>query len=152
MGDLWVRGPWVADGYLHGAGAEAFTDDGWFRTGDVAIGSPSGYFVIADRSKDLIKSGGEWISSVDLEAAIMKLPSVAEAAVVAVPHPRWLERPLACVVPRPGQTVTHEELRAHLEKLGFAPWQVPDRIELVGEIPKTSVGKFDKKVLRAQFD
>ncbi len=151
MGDLWVRGPWVADGYLHGAGAEAFTDDGWFRTGDVAVRSPSGYFVIADRSKDLIKSGGEWISSVDLEAAIMTMPSVAEAAVIAVPHPHWLERPVACVVVCPDCQVTEDELRRHLEALGFAGWQVPDRMELVDEIPKTSVGKFDKKVLRARF-
>ncbi len=151
MGDLWVRGPWVADEYLHGAGAEAFTDDGWFRTGDVAVRWPDGYFVIADRSKDLIKSGGEWISSVDLEAAIMKMPSVAEAAVIAVPHPRWLERPLACVVVRPGHEVTEEDLRRHLEGLGFAAWQVPDRIERVDAIPKTSVGKFDKLVLRSRF-
>ena len=152
MGDLWVRGPWVVDGYLHGAGAEAFTGDGWFRTGDVAVASPSGYFVIADRSKDLIKSGGEWISSVDLEAAIMKMEPVLEAAVIAVPHPRWLERPLACVVLRPGQDITIDDLRSHLEGLGFAGWQVPDRCEQVDEIPKTSVGKFDKKVLRARFE
>ncbi len=152
MGDLWVRGPWVTDGYLHGAGAEAFSEDGWFRTGDVAIGSPSGYFVIADRTKDLIKSGGEWISSVDLEAAIMKIDAVAEVAVIAVPDPRWLERPLACVVFRPGcDEVASEDMRRHLERLGFASWQVPDRFELVDEIPKTSVGKFDKKILRARF-
>ena len=151
MGDLWVRGPWVVDGYLHGVGDDAFTDDGWFRTGDVAIGSASGYFVIADRTKDLIKSGGEWISSVDLEAAIMKMDAVAEAAVIAVPDPRWLERPLACVVLRPGHRVPTEEFRRHLEGLGFASWQLPDRFELLDEIPKTSVGKFDKKVLRAQF-
>jgi fatty-acyl-CoA synthase len=151
MGDLWVRGPWVTDHYLHGAGAEAFTDDGWFRTGDVAIGSPSGYFIIADRIKDLIKSGGEWISSVDLEAAIMKMDEVAEAAVIAVPHPRWLERPLAFVVLRNGKELSDEAFRAHLEGLGFANWQVPDRFEFVPEIPKTSVGKFDKKALRAQF-
>jgi fatty-acyl-CoA synthase len=151
MGDLWVRGPWVVDGYLHGAGSEAFSADGWFRTGDVAIGSPEGYFVIADRSKDLIKSGGEWISSVDLEAAIMRLDAVLEAAVIAVPHPRWLERPLACVVLRRRVELTAGDLRDHLEGLGFAGWQVPDRIEVVDEIPKTSVGKFDKKVLRARF-
>lgn len=151
MGDLWVRGPWVVDRYLHGAGAEAFTDDGWFRTGDVAIGSPSGYFVVADRTKDLIKSGGEWISSVDLEAAIMRMDAVSEAAVIAVPDPRWLERPLACVVLRSGHQVATEEFRQHLESLGFASWQVPDRFELMDEIPKTSVGKFDKKILRLQF-
>ena len=151
MGNLLVRGPWVADSYLHGEGAEQFTDDGWFRTGDVAVGSPEGYFVIADRTKDLIKSGGEWISSVDMEAAIMAMAEVAEAAVVAVPDPRWQERPLACVVPRPGATVTFDAVRRHLSGAGFADWQLPDRIELIDEVPKTGVGKFDKKVLRGRF-
>jgi fatty-acyl-CoA synthase len=151
MGDLWVRGPWVADRYHHGVGAEAFTDDGWFRTGDVAIRSPSGYFVIADRTKDLIKSGGEWISSVDLEAALMQMDAVSEAAVIAVPDPRWLERPLACVVVRSGCRVGAKDFCEHLLALGFAAWQVPDRFERVAEIPKTSVGKFDKKALRARF-
>ncbi|HUO48128.1 MAG TPA: long-chain fatty acid--CoA ligase [Acidimicrobiales bacterium] len=151
MGDLLVRGPWVADAYLHGDGAEQFTDDGWFRTGDVAVGSPEGYFVIADRTKDLIKSGGEWISSVDMEAAIMAMDGVAEAAVVAVPDPRWQERPLACVVPAPGADVTLEDVHAHLVEAGFAKWQLPDRMELIDEVPKTSVGKFDKKVLRNRF-
>ena len=103
MGDLYVRGPWVIDGYLHGQGAEAFTDDGWFKTGDVAIASPDGYFVIADRTKDLIKSGGEWISSVDMEAAVMEMAAVVEAAVIAVPDPKWQERPLVCVVLEAGR-------------------------------------------------
>jgi fatty-acyl-CoA synthase len=151
MGDLYVRGPWVIDSYLKGDGAEQFTHDGWFRTGDVAIMSPDGYFVIADRTKDLIKSGGEWISSVDMEAAIMAMPDVAEAAVIAVPDPKWQERPLAAVVPRPGATVTLDDVRAHLRTNGFASWQLPDRIELIDEVPKTSVGKFDKKVLRGKF-
>jgi fatty-acyl-CoA synthase len=151
MGALHVRGPWVTGGYLHGRGAENFTADGWFATGDVAIGSPEGYFVIADRTKDLIKSGGEWISSVDMEAAIMAMPGVAEAAVVAVPDPKWLERPLACVVLKPSASVTVAQVRAHLEQHGFARWQLPDRIELIEEVPKTAVGKFDKKVLRARF-
>jgi acyl-CoA synthetase (AMP-forming)/AMP-acid ligase II len=151
MGELLVRGPWVIDEYLYGEGPDRFTDDGWFRTGDVAIGSPDGYFVIADRSKDLIKSGGEWISSVDMEAAIMAMPDVAEAAVVAIPDPKWQERPLACVVPRPGATVTLEDVCAHLSSSGFAKWQLPDRIELIDAVPKTTVGKFDKKVLRARF-
>ena len=151
MGALHVRGPWVASGYLHGAGAENFTPDGWFATGDVAIGSPDGYFVIADRTKDLIKSGGEWISSVDMEAAIMAMPEVAEAAVVAVPDPKWLERPMACLVVRAGATISAESVRAHLESFGFAKWQLPDRVELIDEVPKTAVGKFDKKVLRARF-
>ncbi|HUY63966.1 MAG TPA: long-chain fatty acid--CoA ligase [Acidimicrobiales bacterium] len=151
MGNLLVRGPWVADSYFRGEGAEQFTDDGWFRTGDVAVGSTDGYFVIADRTKDLIKSGGEWISSVDMEAAIMAMEEVAEAAVIAVPDARWQERPLACVVPRPGATVTLEMLHAHLAASGFAPWQLPEHLELIDEVPKTSVGKFDKKVLRGRF-
>jgi fatty-acyl-CoA synthase len=151
MGALYVRGPWVTAGYLHGHGAENFSDDGWFGTGDVAIGSQEGYFVIADRTKDLIKSGGEWISSVDMEAAIMAMPDVAEAAVVAIPDPKWLERPLACVVIKSGADVTVEAVRAHLEAHGFARWQLPDRIEIIDEVPKTAVGKFDKKVLRARF-
>jgi len=151
MGDLYVRGPWVVDSYLGGEGAENFTADGWFRTGDVAVGSPDGYFVIADRTKDLIKSGGEWISSVDMEAAIMAMAEVAEAAVIAVPDAKWQERPLACVVVRPGAEVTAEQVRSHLEANGFARWQLPERVELIDAVPKTGVGKFDKKVLRARF-
>ena len=140
------------DGYLGGEGADAFTDDGWFRTGDVAIGSPDGYFVIADRTKDLIKSGGEWISSVDMEAALMAMPGVAEAAVIAVPDPKWQERPLACVVAAAGRRA-HARRRARRtsRRAGFARWQLPDRIELIDEVPRTSVGKFDKKALRARF-
>ena len=150
MGSLQVRGPWVTDGYLHGVGGENFTDDGWFITGDVAIGSPDGYFVIADRTKDLIKSGGEWISSVDMEAAIMAMPEVVEAAVVAVPDPRWVERPMAYVVTARSATVDADMVRKHLEASGFARWQLPDQVVVVDEIPKTAVGKFDKKVLRAR--
>ncbi len=150
MGSLEVRGPWVTDGYLHGYGAESFTDDGWFITGDVAIGSPDGYFVIADRTKDLIKSGGEWISSVDMEAAIMAMPDVAEAAVVAVVDEKWGERPLAYVVTTSGGPVDVEQVKRHLEASGFARWQLPDAVEHIQEIPKTAVGKFDKKALRAQ--
>jgi len=151
MGDLYVRGPWVADGYWKGVGAEQFAGDGWFCTGDVAIGSPEGYFVIADRSKDLIKSGGEWISSVDMEADIMAMPEVAAAAVVAVPDPKWQERPLAFVVTAGADPVTRDAVRAHLESLGWARWQLPDRIEAIDKIPVTSVGKFDKKLLRARL-
>lgn len=150
MGSLQVRGPWVTDGYLHGVGGENFTDDGWFVTGDVAIGSPDGYFVIADRTKDLIKSGGEWISSVDMEAAIMAMPEVVEAAVVAVPDPRWVERPMAYVVTARSATVDADRVRKHLEASGFASWQLPDQVVVIDEIPKTAVGKFDKKVLRAR--
>jgi len=151
MGDLCVRGPWVIDGYLHGEGADAFTDDGWFKTGDVAIASPAGYFVIADRTKDLIKSGGEWISSVDMEAAVMEMPGVAEAAVIAVPDPKWQERPLVCVVLKPGADISVDQVRDHLVSRGFARWQLPDRIETIEAVPRTAVGKFDKKVLRARF-
>jgi acyl-CoA synthetase (AMP-forming)/AMP-acid ligase II len=151
MGDLYVRGPWVADGYWRGAGAEQFDSGGWFHTGDVAVGSPDGYFVIADRSKDLIKSGGEWISSLDMEADIMAMPQVAEAAVVAMPDPRWQERPLAFVVVSGVAPVTLEAVRDHLESLGWARWQLPDRVELIDRIPVTGTGKFDKKLLRARL-
>jgi fatty-acyl-CoA synthase len=151
MGDLLVKGPAVIDSYLNGVSPDSFTDDGFLKTGDVAIGSPEGYFVIADRSKDLIKSGGEWISSVDLEAAIMDMPRVVEAAVVAVPDARWQERPLACVVMRPGEELALDDVREHLLAAGFAKWQLPDRLEQIDEVPRTSVGKFDKKALRERF-
>ncbi len=151
MGDLWVRGPWVTDSYLHGRGADCFSEDGWFRTGDVAIASEDGYFVIADRTKDLIKSGGEWISSVDMEAAVVELPGVAEAAVIAVADPKWQERPLACVVLHDGHSLARDDVRASLEKRGFAHWQLPDRVEFLDELPKTGTGKVDKKLLRSRF-
>ena len=151
MGDLLVRGPWVVDSYYKGEGAEQFTADGWFRTGDMAVASPDGYFVIGDRTKDLIKSGGEWISSVDMERAIMAMPEVAEAAVIAIPDDKWQERPLACIVIRPDCTLELPRVRDHLKAAGFAAWQLPDRIELIEAVPKTSVGKFDKKVLRARY-
>lgn len=151
LGNLFVRGPFIVDSYFRGEGAQQFTDDGWFATGDVAVGDPNGYFVIADRTKDLIKSGGEWISSVDMEGAIMAMPGVAEAAVVAIPDPKWDERPLACVVLTEGSSITLEEIHEHLSSRGWAKWQLPDRIELIDAIPKTGVGKFDKKVLRARF-
>jgi fatty-acyl-CoA synthase len=151
MGDLLVRGPWVADHYYKGEGREQFTDDGWFRTGDVAIASGDGYFVIGDRTKDLIKSGGEWISSVDMERAIMALPEVAEAAVIAIPDDKWQERPLACIAVRSGHRLELPRVHAHLRDHGFASWQLPDRIEIIDAVPKTSVGKFDKKALRARY-
>ena len=125
MGDLTVRGPWVVDGYLHGQGVENFTADGWFKTGDVAIRSAAGYFVIADRTKDLIKSGGEWISSVDMEDRVMQMDAVLEAAVVAVPDPKWQERPLVCVVLKPGAEISVDEVHAYLLAGGFARWQLP---------------------------
>lgn len=154
IGELQVRGPWVTASYF-ARSDEASTaqfDDGWLRTGDIAKVTPDGYLTLVDRAKDVIKSGGEWISSVDMEAALMALPSVAEASVIAVKDPKWQERPLACVVLRPGEQLSVAEVGEHLRAHGFARWQLPDRIEVLDEIPRTSVGKFDKKVLRARFD
>ncbi|HEY2030522.1 MAG TPA: long-chain fatty acid--CoA ligase [Myxococcales bacterium] len=151
MGELEVRGPWVARSYYKNEGeSDKFRSDGWFRTGDVVTIDPSGYIRITDRSKDLIKSGGEWISSVDLENALMGHPSVKEAAVVAVPHPKWTERPVACVVTREGATATDEELKEFLRK-GFAEWQLPDAFVRVDAIPRTAAGKFLKSALREKL-
>ena len=150
MGELEVRGPWVAAGYLGGAGPDKFTDDGWFRTGDVVRIDHRGCVRICDRSKDLVKSGGEWISSVDLENRLMAHGAVAEAAVIAVPDDRWGERPLAAVVLRDGMNASPEELREHLGS-EFAKWQLPERIEFVMAIPRTATGKFKKTELRQQF-
>jgi fatty-acyl-CoA synthase len=151
MGELEVRGPWVAAGYYDTPEqADRWTEDGWFKTGDVVSIHPKGFVQIKDRSKDVIKSGGEWISSVELENALMAHPAVAEAAVVAVPDAKWDERPLAAVVLREGQTATADELRAFLAP-SFAKWWLPDRFEFVAEIPKTSVGKFKKTELRDMF-
>ncbi len=150
-GELQVRGPWCAAEYYNpDAGVTLTTPDGWMKTGDVAAMSPDGSIRIADRTKDLIKSGGEWISSVDLENAIMSHPAVKEAAVVGIPHPKWDERPLACVVLKPGETVTAEEILDHLRPL-VAKWWMPDAVEFIDEVPKTSVGKFSKKDLRSRF-
>jgi fatty-acyl-CoA synthase len=150
MGELEVRGNWVAAEYYRDpSGADRF-DDGWLRTGDVAVVDGYGSISLVDRTKDLIKSGGEWISSVELENALMGHPAVLEAAVVGVPHERWAERPLACVVRKPGAEVTKDELLAHLGP-HFARWCLPDDVVFIEEVPKTSVGKFDKKVLRQQF-
>ncbi|HZR96665.1 MAG TPA: long-chain fatty acid--CoA ligase [Gaiellaceae bacterium] len=151
MGELEVRGPWVASGYYDTPEqADRWTDDGWFKTGDIVSIHPRGFIQIKDRSKDVIKSGGEWISSVELENALMAHPAVAEAAVIAIPDPKWAERPLAAVVLKPGETATTDELREFLAP-SFAKWWLPDRIEFVTEIPKTSVGKFRKTALRDQF-
>jgi fatty-acyl-CoA synthase len=121
------------------------------RTGDVATLDDQGFVRITDRTKDLIKSGGEWISSVDLENAIMAHPAVAEAAVIAIPDPKWDERPLACVVLKAGKTTTAAELASHLLGHGFAKWQLPDRVEFIDAVPRTSTGKFYKLKLREQF-
>ena len=151
MGELEVRGPWVAASYYDAPeSADRWTDDGWFRTGDIVSIHPRGFIQIKDRSKDVIKSGGEWISSVELENALMAHPAVAESAVIAVPDDKWGERPLAAVVLREGASVTADELREFLAPR-FAKWWVPERIEFVDEIPKTSVGKFRKTALREQF-
>jgi fatty-acyl-CoA synthase len=149
-GELQVRGPTIAQAYYNDeSGAQKFTDDGWLRTGDVAEILPGAMIKLVDRTKDLVKSGGEWISSVELENAIMSHPDVVEAAVVAVPDERWDERPLACVVCRPGRQLDPEELRSFLRDR-VAKWWIPERVEFIPEVPKTSVGKFDKKVLRQQ--
>src|SRR5918996_6028959 len=151
MGELEVRGPWVASSYFNTEeGSDKFTEDGWFKTGDIVTIEPRGYVEIRDRDKDLVKSGGEWISSVDLENAIMGHPAVAEAAVIAVAHPKWDERPLACVVKKPGATVAAADIRKYLEGK-FAKWQLPDEVVFVDSIPRTSTGKFQKLTLREQF-
>jgi fatty-acyl-CoA synthase len=148
MGELHVRGPWIARSYFQNpVEADKFTADGWFRTGDVATLDGEGYMRITDRSKDLIKSGGEWISSVDLENAIMGHPEVKEAAVVGVAHPRWGERPVACVVLREGAKATPADLRAWLEPR-FAKFQLPDAFLFMAQLPRTAVGKFLKSALR----
>ncbi len=150
-GELEVRGAWIASGYYHNpAGAERFTEDGWFLTGDIVTIDAHGYVDIQDRAKDLVKSGGEWISSLALENVLMSHPAVAEAAVIAVPHPKWQERPLAVVVLKKGQTASAEELIAYL-KPHFAKWWLPDAVEFVEQIPRTAVGKFFKSALRERF-
>ncbi len=151
MGEMQVRGPWVAASYYNNPeSADRFTADGWFRTGDVAVVDPEGYVQITDRTKDLIKSGGEWISSIDVETMIMGHPKVLEAAVIAVAHPKWVERPLACVVPKPGVTIDPDEILEFLRPK-LAKWALPDEVVVIDAVPKTSVGKFDKKVLRERF-
>ncbi len=152
QGELLVRGPWIASEYLDDPrSAETFVD-GWYHTGDVVTIDPEGYVQVVDRAKDMVKSGGEWISSVDLEAAIMAHPSVYEAAVIGVPHEKWQERPLACVVPTEDRkgSLDREQVLAHLEGK-FARWWLPDDVVFIDEMPKTAVGKFDKKALRERL-
>ncbi|KIA66206.1 long-chain fatty acid--CoA ligase [Nocardia vulneris] len=153
LGELEVRGPWITGSYYAPDGAvidpDKF-DDGWLRTGDVGRIGPDGYLTLVDRSKDVIKSGGEWISSVDLENAVMGHPAVAEAAVIGVPDEKWDERPLVAIVLAEGAEVKADELRDFLAGK-FAKWQLPERWTFIAEVPKTSVGKFDKKRLRAQY-
>jgi len=150
-GELQCRGNWIAATYYNDERAgDSFTDDGWLRTGDVATVDGRGRIRLVDRTKDLIKSGGEWISSVELENELMAHPKIAEAAVIGVAHPRWSERPLACVVPVPGEDVSKEEILGYLADK-VAKWQLPDDVVFIDEVPKTSVGKFSKKTLRDQF-
>jgi len=146
-GEIEVRGPWIASGYYKEDAPEKF-DDGWLRTGDIAHVDPGGWVTITDRSKDVIKSGGEWISSVELENHLMAHPAVREAAVIARPDERWSERPLACVVLQDGAQVSAEELVEHLRGR-VAKWWLPEEFAFLSEVPKTSVGKFDKRRLRA---
>jgi len=151
VGEIQVRGPWVTASYYRGVDADRFTADGWLKTGDVANVDREGYAQIVDRTKDLVKSGGEWISSVELESAIMGHPKVLEAAVIGVPHPKWQERPVAYVVPKPEfkGAISQREILDFLTPL-VAKWWLPDEVRFTDEIPKTSVGKFDKKVIREQ--
>ncbi|MFI7320479.1 long-chain fatty acid--CoA ligase [Streptomyces venezuelae] len=155
-GELEVRGPWIAGAYYGGAGGDVlrpedkFSEDGWLKTGDVGVITADGFLTLTDRAKDVIKSGGEWISSVELENALMSHPDVAEAAVVAVPDDKWGERPLATVVLREGATADYASLRDFLAGR-IAKWQLPERWTIIPAVPKTSVGKFDKKVLRRQY-
>jgi fatty-acyl-CoA synthase len=149
-GELQVRGPWIASAYYEDPSGDDKFDDGWLRTGDIASIDSRGFVKISDRSKDVIKSGGEWISSVELEGELMAHPDVEEAAVIARPDERWTERPLACVVVREGATATPEDLTEHLRPR-VAKWWLPEQFAFIDEVPKTSVGKFDKKVLRQRL-
>lgn len=150
-GELQVAGPWIAKEYYNDPRSpESFTADGWLKTGDVVTIDGEGFMRIVDRTKDVVKSGGEWISSVELENEIMAHPAVAEAAVIGVKHPKWSERPLACVVAKPGESLTREEVLAFLDGR-VAKWWLPDDVVFVDVIPKTSVGKFSKRDLREQF-
>ncbi len=152
FGELQVKGPWVVSSYYNDERSADSFMGGWFRTGDVVTIDPEGFVQIVDRTKDLVKSGGEWISSQDLENAIMSHPKVLEAAVIAVPHPKWQERPLACVVAKPDfkDNLTKAEIHEHLSSR-FDKMYLPDDIVFIDAVPKTSVGKFDKKVLREQY-
>jgi fatty-acyl-CoA synthase len=149
MGELEVRGPWVAASYMGGEGDDKFTKDGWFKTGDVVTLDKEGYVRITDRAKDVIKSGGEWISSVALENALMSHPAVLEAAVFAGRHPKWDERPIAAIVLKEGHSATKEELGKLLESR-FAKFWLPDEYVFMAQIPRTSTGKFLKSKLREE--
>ncbi|MCU1367020.1 MAG: putative fatty-acid--CoA ligase, partial [Ilumatobacteraceae bacterium] len=150
-GELQCRGPWIAATYYDDPrSSESFTADGWLRTGDVATMDPTGRIRLVDRTKDLIKSGGEWISSVEIENELMAHPKIKEAAVIGVTHLKWSERPLACVVLQPGEEMTKAEVIEFIAP-HLAKWQIPDDVVFIDEVPKTSVGKFSKKTLRDRF-
>jgi fatty-acyl-CoA synthase len=152
VGEIQVRGPFITGSYHRVPVQEdKFTTDGWLRTGDVAKLDPQGFVRITDRTKDLIKSGGEWISSVDLENALMAHASIAEAAVIAIPDEKWSERPLACIVLKQGAQLDVNTLALHLQGMGFAKWQLPERYEVIAAIPRTSTGKFFKLKLREMY-
>ncbi len=152
QGELYVRGPWVASAYYNNAEATAnqFTDDGWFRTGDICSIDADGYLTIHDRAKDLIKSGGEWISSIDLENAAVAHPELLEAAAIAIPHERWAERPLLVAVRKPGSSVARDDVLAFLDGK-IAKWWLPDDVVFVDEMPHTATGKISKRTLRARY-
>jgi len=149
-GDLMVRGPWIASAYFKNEGGDVLDEEGWFATGDVANIDPDGYVQLTDRSKDVIKSGGEWISSIDLENAAVAHPHVAEAAVIGLPHERWQERPLLLVVPKPGVTPEPKDILGFLADR-VAKWWLPDDVVFVDELPHTATGKLQKAKLREEF-
>jgi len=156
IGELWMKGPWVANQYYNDERTQKSFVDSWWKSGDAGVIDENGYVKIVDRLKDLIKSGGEWISSIDLENHLMAHPAVLEASVVGVPHPRWEERPIALVVLKEeyrnvNADEIEKELKEHLSKR-FAKWQIPDRIFVANEIPKTSTGKFNKRMIRAKYN
>jgi fatty-acyl-CoA synthase len=155
-GEIVLRAPWLTQGYLHDPPAsEKLWAGGWLHTGDIGVLTPDGYLKITDRLKDVIKTGGEWVSSADLEDMLRQMPQIAEAAVIGVPDPKWSERPLAVVVPREGEAIEPEQVREHLKLFVsrglLSKYGLPERIEIADEIPKTSVGKLDKKVLRQLY-
>jgi fatty-acyl-CoA synthase len=150
FGELLIRGPWIAAEYYRDDRSKDTFVDGWLRTGDVCKITPDGYIRITDRAKDVIKSGGEWISSLDVENEIMAHAGVAEATVVGLPHPKWQERPVAFVVPKPGSDVTPDDIKAFIAPR-IAAWWMPDQFIFIEAIPKTGTGKFDKKVVRAEY-
>jgi fatty-acyl-CoA synthase len=150
FGDVKVRGPWITAGYFRGEGGQVLDEDGWFATGDVATLDPDGYLRLVDRSKDVIKSGGEWISSIDMENAALLYPGVLEAAVIGVAHPKWAERPLLLLRCAPDARIITSEVREFLAGK-FARWWLPDDVVLVDSLPHTATGKLLKTKLREQF-